>query len=75
MIMHSIIDSNREKLKFIGKSDENIDLSIQAITEFKKHQISQKMLEDGIGEIKDEYLKTKLQDMMLIYKSYEENHS
>ena len=36
MLVHSIIENNKEKLKFLGKSEENVDLSIQAITGFKR---------------------------------------
>ena len=35
MLIYSILNQNKKELKFLGKSDENIDLSMQAITEFK----------------------------------------
>ena len=71
MLIHSIIDKNKNELKFLGKSDENVDLSMQAITEFKKHKITTNLLEDTINELEDEYLKVKLKDMKIIYESFE----
>ena len=57
----------------MGKSDQNIDLSIQAITEFKKHGITVDDLKQNIENIENKYLKTKLNDMLLIYENFE-NH-
>ena len=36
MLIYSILNQYKSELKFLGKSDENIDLSMRAITEFKK---------------------------------------
>ena len=43
-----------------------------AITEFKKHGVKPQHLKDEIEKIQDEYLKTKLKDMLLIYEKFEE---
>ena len=72
MLIYSILSNNQKNLKFLGKTDENIDLSMRAITEFKKHGVG---VEDLLGEIdktEDVYLKNKLQDMALIYQGFEE---
>ena len=50
MLVYSIIEKNKNKLKFLGKSNENVNLSIQAITEFKKHKIGTEILENKIEE-------------------------
>ena len=71
MLIHSILENNKNELKFLGKSDENVDLSIQAITEFKKHQITVDIIQDKLDNLEDKYLKTKLSDMKLIYESFE----
>lgn len=71
MLIYSILGTNKKSLKFLSKSDENIDLSMNAITEFKKHGISIGNLQDEAEKLQDEYLKTKLNDMILIYKDYE----
>ncbi|MBR0351069.1 MAG: PD-(D/E)XK nuclease family protein, partial [Clostridia bacterium] len=75
MLINSIIEKNKDKLKFIGKSSENIDLAMQAITEFKKHKITPGMLEEKMEEIQEQYLKTKLNDMKLIYENFENSIS
>ncbi len=75
MLIYSILSNNQKNLKFLGKSDENIDLSMRAITEFKKHGV---VVEDLLGEIdktEDVYLKNKLQDMACIYQNFEEKIS
>ena len=71
MLIYSILSNNKEKLKFLGKSDENIDLSIRAIREFKQHGISIENLEQEEQKQEDRYLKTKLADMKLIYSEFE----
>ena len=72
MLVYSILDKQKSKLKFLGKSSENIDLSINAINEFKQHGISTENLEQEIEQTEEKYLKCKLEDMNLIYKSFEE---
>lgn len=71
MLIYSIIENTKGNLKFLGKSNENVDLAMQAITEFKKHQITIDLINDKINNLNDEYLKIKLQDMKLIYENFE----
>lgn len=71
MLVNSIIEKNKDKLKFLGKSSENVDLVMQAITEFKKHKISVDLLNEKLEEMQDEYLKIKLNDMKLIYENFQ----
>lgn len=71
MLIYSILNANKNKLKFLNKSDENIDLTLTAITEFKKHGILPEHLIEEEQKIEDIYLKTKLQDMSLIYQNFE----
>ena len=70
MLIYHILNSNKNKLKFLNKSDENIDLSLTAITEFKKHGVLPKDLIEEKEKTKDEYLKTKLNDMSIIYQNF-----
>ena len=72
MLIYSILNQHKNKLKFLSKSDENIDLSMTAITEFKKHGIKPEQMQEEIEKIEDEYLKTKLNDMYIIYKNFEQ---
>lgn len=71
MLIYSILNRHKKELKFLGKSDENIDLAMQAITEFKKHGITVQKLQEEIEKIEDTYLKTKLKDITLIYQEFE----
>ena len=72
MLIYSILTKYKQELKFLGKSDENINLTMTAITEFKKHGITIENLKDEAKKIEDTYLKTKLLDMTLIYEKFEE---
>ena len=72
MLVYSILNKYKKELKFLGKSDENIDLSITAITEFKKHGVTIDNLKEEIKNTDDTYLKTKLSDMSLVYEKFEE---
>lgn len=75
MLIYSILNKYRNDLKFLGKSDENIDLSMSAITEFKKHGITIENLKQEIDKIDDNYLKAKLSDMIIVYGKFEEQIS
>lgn len=72
MLIYSILNQHKKELKFLGKSDENIDLAMSTITEFKKHGITIEDLENEKEQINDSYLKTKLEDMTIIYQKFEE---
>ena len=72
IILEAILKHQKD-LKFLGKSQENIDTILTQITEFKKHNISMQALEKQKDETQDEYLKTKLNDMLIMYKALEEN--
>lgn len=72
MLVYSILNNNKKSLKFLGKTDENIDMAETAITEFKKHGINVEQLKQEIEKQEDIYLKNKLQDMYTIYNNFEE---
>ena len=71
MLIYSILTKNKSNLKFLGKSDENIELSMTSIKEFKKHGITVEDLKEEIEKIEDQYLKTKLLDMSIIYENFQ----
>lgn len=73
MLIDSILNQHKKELRFLGKSDDNVDLSMTAITEFKKHGITVQDLQQEIEKIEDSYLQTKLQDMVLIYEKFQEH--
>lgn len=71
MLVYSILNNNKKDLKFLGKTDENVDMAETAITEFKKHEISVEQLKQEAENQQDIYLKNKLQDMCTIYENFE----
>ncbi len=71
MLIYSILAEHQKDLKFLGKSDENLELSATAITEFKKHNVTIENLKEKIKKTDDIYLKTKLSDMALVYEEFE----
>ncbi len=72
MLIYNILNKYKKDLKFLGKSDENIDLCMSAITEFKQHKISVTDLQKEIEKTENIYLKTKLKDITLVYEKFEE---
>lgn len=72
MIAYDQLIKNSKDLKFLGKSLENVDTILTQITEFKKHNITVQKLESQIKKTKDEYLKIKLNDMLIMYRSIED---
>lgn len=72
MILYSILADKKNKLKFLGKSDSNIDLILTQITELKKHGVSLENLKELKEQVEDRYLNEKLNDIYLVYEQYEE---
>ena len=75
MLIYSILNNNKKELKFLGKTDENVDMLDTAITEFKKHGISVEQLSEEIDKQDDIYLKNKLKDLSIVYNGFEEQLS
>lgn len=73
MLIYQILTEQKNDLKFIGKSMENVELVSTQITEFKKHGINENSLKDIIENTQDKYLKIKLQDMETVYCEYQKN--
>lgn len=70
MLLYNILTEQKDSLKFIGKSSENIDLIAKQITEFKKHNITVENLKKVTENMEDKYLQAKMEDMLLIYDNY-----
>lgn len=73
MLLYDILRKNQGKLKYLGKSEENIEILERSITEFKKHGIGIEQLRKEIEKTNDIYLKLKLQDLLCIYEKLEES--
>lgn len=70
MLIYSILQKEKKNFSLLNKSDENIELAMRTITEFKKNQIEIIDLKNELNNINDNYLKIKLQDMILIYEKF-----
>ena len=71
MIIYNILESQKNKLNFLGNSNSNVDLVLNTIKEFKKHNINYKKLKKTKDNVEDIYLKTKLSDISNVYEAYE----
>ena len=71
MLIYNILRKQKESLEFLGKTEENVELISNAITEFKKHGITVNDIENVLDETSDNYLKNKLKDMHIIYEQFE----
>lgn len=72
MLISHILTTQKKELKYLSKSEENIDLAISSITELKKHGVTVERLKEQIEKTENIYLKTKLQDISIIYEQYDE---
>lgn len=75
MIIYNILSEQKNNLKFIGKSSENVDLIGTQITEFKKHGITVDNLKNVMENTESQYLKAKINDMLSVYEKYTEEIS
>lgn len=72
MLLYSILDEQKNNLKYLGKTEKNLDVILRTITELKKHNVNTETLEDVLKDSTDIRLKYKLEDIQLLYKSYNE---
>ena len=75
MLIYNILSEEKNNLRFIGKSNENVELISTQITEFKKHGIKEENIKNILENIEDKYLNSKLLDMLKIYEKYNEEIS
>ncbi len=73
MLIYSILEKEKKNLKFLNSSDDNIDIILKEITELKKHNITTLKIEEENKKIENLELNQKLNEINLIYKTYEEN--
>ncbi len=73
MLIYSILEKEKNNLRFLNSSDDNIDIILKEITEFKKHNITTKKIEEEIKKIENLELNQKINEINLIYRIYEEN--
>ena len=70
MLIFDLLTKEKASLKFLGKSEKNIDIVNRLITELKKHSITI----DDLKQVKlpSEYTNLKLEDIILLYEKYED---
>ena len=71
MLIYSILSNKNNNLKFLGKSENNIDMIMTQITELKKHGVSLENLETLKENIDDAYLENKLDDIYKVYSEFQ----
>ena len=70
MLIFSILQSEKNNLTFLNKSDENIEICMRIISELKKHAVTIEDLKKVQEKIENKYLKNKLKDIILIYEKF-----
>ena len=70
MLIFDLLTKEKSNLKFLGRSEKNIDIVDRLLTELKKHSVSIEDLKNT--ELISEYTKLKLEDITLLYSKYEE---
>ena len=70
MVIYDVLSKEKNNLNFLGKSDKNIEIIAKMITELKKHNITNEVLDNT--EISDTLTKLKIEDIKLIYEKYQE---
>lgn len=75
MIIHSILEKSKSSFKAFGRSAGQrgfVDRMAGMLSEFKRYNITPDLLDETKNLIDDRFLKDKLEDLLLIYKSYDE---
>ena len=70
MLIFDLLNKEKFNLKFLGKSEKNVDIVNRLITELKKHSVSIEDLKNA--EITNEYTCLKLNDIILLYDEYDQ---
>ena len=70
ILITNIIEKQKGNLKFLGKTDKNLDLTLKMITELKKNNIGIELLGENLKNVDDNYLKLKLEDVKLLYSEF-----
>lgn len=70
MLLYSILDENKKNLKYLGKTEKNLDIISRMITELKKHNVKDEMLKNTLSKIEDKRLEYKLEDIDLLFKAF-----
>lgn len=72
ILAYWVLNKEKNNLKILKNSKENIEIILKQISEMKKHNIYPEKIEEKMSEITDIKLKQKLEDICKLYKRYEE---
>ncbi|MDD2482283.1 MAG: helicase-exonuclease AddAB subunit AddB [Lutispora sp.] len=75
MIIYSILEKNKSSFKAFGRSAGQrgfVDRLTGMLSEFKRYNVTPDLLCETKNLVEDRFLKDKLEDLSLIYKSYDE---
>jgi ATP-dependent helicase/nuclease subunit B len=74
MLIYKIMEEINENMKIFGRASKQqgfVDVISNSIKEFKRYNITPEMLAESVDNVDDDELKYKLQDLSLIYSSFE----
>ncbi|WP_143317790.1 helicase-exonuclease AddAB subunit AddB [Clostridium sp. HBUAS56017] len=76
MLIHKILQQSDEKLLYfnrISKEQGFTDIISDTISEFKKYNITPEIIRDNLKNVEDRELHDKLEDLSVIYESFNRN--
>ena len=71
MLLFEILDEHKNELKYLGKTQKNLDVISRIITELKKHNINSNILEQTKLKIEDKRLEYKVNDINILFNDFE----
>ncbi len=69
MLIFDVLSKEKENLRFLGKSEKNVEVVNRLITELKKHNVSIDDLKNL--NLDNTYTNLKLDDIILLFEKYE----
>ena len=70
ILLYNVLDKNKKHLKYLGRTEKNLDLVVRMIAELKKHHIDENTMKDVSEKIEDPQLAYKLEDIHLLYEQF-----
>ena len=68
MIIYNILRANKSKLNFLGKTQKNVNIVSQLITELKKHNLNIDSIQNL--EYENKYQELKFRDIQIVLEDY-----
>lgn len=66
MLLYDILDKEKKKLTFLGKTSKNVNVVSRLFTELNKHKVEDSKIKELIENTEDTYLKLKLKDILIL---------